>query len=93
MWIYEEFESGLFTVGHYDGKHKFVPESDHEDAAAAASRVHYLNGGTLPYRPSGAAPAQQPALEAGVPAEGQSGEEAPYDAAAVRARRARMRGS
>lgn len=45
MYVYIPSEPGLFTVGHYSPDGKWVPESDHESKDAAASRVHYLNGG------------------------------------------------
>lgn len=35
----------LWTVGFYDNKGEFQPESDHESKESAAERVHYLNGG------------------------------------------------
>lgn len=35
----------LWTVGFYKPDGEFEPESDHENREAAASRVHYLNGG------------------------------------------------
>lgn len=44
-YVYIQSEPGLWTVGFYDPTGKWVPESDHESAAAAAERVHYLNGG------------------------------------------------
>ena len=48
MWVYDEFERGLWTVGFYDPSGKFHPESDHTTPEAAARRVHYLNGGREP---------------------------------------------
>ena len=45
MWVYESFESGLWTVGYYAPGGKWMPESDHSSKDAAAARVHYLNGG------------------------------------------------
>ena len=45
MYIYIESEPGLYTVGFYDPKGVWVPESDYDDKEAAAKRVHYLNGG------------------------------------------------
>ena len=47
MYIYLKSEPGLFTVGHYAGE-QFHSESDHDTAAAAAERVHWLNGGNMP---------------------------------------------
>lgn len=55
-WVYKQTElaepgfAGLWTVGHYDGEGRFIPESDHHSPDEAAERVRYLNGGdaTLP---------------------------------------------
>ena len=44
MYVYKQTESYLWTVGFYDPKGKWHPESDHESPEAAAERVHYLNG-------------------------------------------------
>jgi hypothetical protein len=44
-YVYESFESGLWTVGFYDPSGKWHPESDHDSTGEAAKRVHYLNGG------------------------------------------------
>lgn len=44
-YVYIQSEPGLWTVGFYDPKGKFVPESDHDNTKEAAERVHYLNGG------------------------------------------------
>lgn len=46
MFVYINTEEHLWTVGHYDPNGKFIPESDHCSQEGAASRVHYLNGGT-----------------------------------------------
>lgn len=43
-WVYIKSEPNLFTVGFYDPKGEWQPESDHSDSEAAASRVNYLNG-------------------------------------------------
>lgn len=45
MYIYVLSEPGLWTVGFYDPTGKWHPESDHPTEAAAADRVHWLNGG------------------------------------------------
>ena len=45
QYVYQSFESGLWTVGFYSPDGKWHPESDHESRDAAAARVHYLNGG------------------------------------------------
>jgi len=34
----------LWTVGFYDTDGKWIPESDWNDPAKAAERVHWLNG-------------------------------------------------
>ncbi len=44
-WVYKQSEPGLWTVGFYEPNGKWQPESDHDTAASAAARVHYLNGG------------------------------------------------
>ncbi len=44
-WVYINSETNLFTVGFYDPKGKWQPESDHDTRESAAARVHYLNGG------------------------------------------------
>lgn len=44
-WVYLKTESNLYTVGFYDPKGKWNPDSDHETSDAAALRVHFLNGG------------------------------------------------
>jgi hypothetical protein len=45
MYVYIESEKGLYTVGFYDPKGNWHPESDHDSRSDAAHRVHYLNGG------------------------------------------------
>lgn len=45
MWVFIQSEPGLWTVGFYDPKGKWQPESDHSSSEAAAARVHFLNGG------------------------------------------------
>ena len=45
MHTYIQSQPGLYTVGHYDPKGKWVPESDWSDREEAAARVSYLNGG------------------------------------------------
>lgn len=50
-YVYIESEHGvLWTVGFYKPDGKWVAESDHNSEAAAAARVHYLNGGTMTER-------------------------------------------
>ena len=44
-WVYIQSEPGLWTVGFYDPNGKWHADSDHSTPAAAAERVHYLNGG------------------------------------------------
>lgn len=44
-WVYRESEPGLWTVGFYDPKGEWEPESDHKSSESAANRVHFLNGG------------------------------------------------
>lgn len=44
-WVYIKSEPSLWTVGFYDPKGQWQPESDHGSTEEAAKRVHYLNGG------------------------------------------------
>ena len=46
--------AGLWTVGFYDARGAWQPESDHATAREAADRVHWLNGGAPkdPVRPA-----------------------------------------
>lgn len=44
MYVYLESEPQLWTVGYYDAKHKWIPESDHSSGDDAAERVAWLNG-------------------------------------------------
>ncbi len=45
MYVYIQSEPGLYTVGFYDPKGEWHPESDHQDREEAAKRVAFLNGG------------------------------------------------
>ncbi len=47
MYIYIQSEKYLWTVGFYDPKGHFVPESDYSSREEAAMRVHWLNGGSV----------------------------------------------
>ena len=44
MYVYLNSESGLWTVGFYDPKGDWHPESDHGSQEKAAYRAAYLNG-------------------------------------------------
>lgn len=44
-YCYIRSEPGLWTVGFYDPKGNWHPDSDHSIREEAAKRVHYLNGG------------------------------------------------
>lgn len=46
-YVYIQSEPALWTVGTYDGG-EWEPESDHGSPAAAAERVRFLNGGSVP---------------------------------------------
>jgi hypothetical protein len=46
MWVYKKTEPQLWTVGFYDPKSEWYPESDHRSEKEAAERVHWLNGGS-----------------------------------------------
>lgn len=45
MWLYKQTGTNLWTVGYYDPKGKWEPDSDHSSSEEAANRVHWLNGG------------------------------------------------
>lgn len=51
MYVYIHSETNidtgmwLYTVGFYDPKGEWIPESDQETREKAAERCHYLNGG------------------------------------------------
>lgn len=45
MWVYEQTEPNLWTVGFYDTNGNWHTESDYCTQILAAERVHYLNGG------------------------------------------------
>jgi hypothetical protein len=45
MYVYIRSEHSLWTVGFYNPKGEWEPESDHDSAEKAAERVHWLNGG------------------------------------------------
>lgn len=47
MYVYIRSEKELWTVGFYDPKGKWNPESDHESAEKASDRVAYLNGSSF----------------------------------------------
>lgn len=44
MYVYIKSEPNLWTVGFYDPKGEWHPESDHATHVAAARRVAWLNG-------------------------------------------------
>ena len=46
MYVYRQFEPGLWTVGHYAPDGTWYPEDDYGNRDDAAKRVHYLNEGT-----------------------------------------------
>jgi len=43
-YVYIRSEPRLWTVGFYDPKGKWMPESDHDSKEAAAERTAWLNG-------------------------------------------------
>lgn len=45
MYIYIKTELGLWTVGFYNPKGEWMPESDYLSSEEAAKRVNWLNGG------------------------------------------------
>lgn len=44
MYVYQELERGLFTVGFYTPTGEWIAESDHATPELAANRVAFLNG-------------------------------------------------
>lgn len=44
MFVYLQTEPNLFTVGFYDNKKKWQPETDYPTREEAADRAAYLNG-------------------------------------------------
>ena len=44
MYVYKQTDVSLWTVGYYNPKGEWVPESDHDDSELAAKRVAWLNG-------------------------------------------------
>ncbi len=44
MYVYFESQPSVFTVGFYDPRGGWHPESDHRSAEDAANRVMRLNG-------------------------------------------------
>lgn len=45
MYVYRRTEQGMYTVGFYDPRGEWHPESDHPTPEAAATRVRWLHGG------------------------------------------------
>jgi hypothetical protein len=45
MYVYIRSEPNLYTVGFYDPKGNWIPDSDFGTQEEARIRVHYLNGG------------------------------------------------
>lgn len=45
MYVYRRTESGLWTVGYYDPRGEWHPESDWKTPEEAAARVRWLHGG------------------------------------------------
>jgi len=44
MWVYEQTEPGLWTVGYFDPQGKWHTDSDHTIREDAAKRCAWLNG-------------------------------------------------
>jgi len=44
MYVYIRSEPQMWTVGFYDPKGRWNPESDHDTPEEAAKRVSWLNG-------------------------------------------------
>ena len=45
QYVYIKTESGVWTVGFYDPKGEWYPDTDYDTQEEAAKRVHWLNGG------------------------------------------------
>ena len=45
MYVYIRAERELWVVGFYAPSGEWIAESDFDNKADAAARVHYLNGG------------------------------------------------
>ena len=48
MYVYVKSEPQLWTVGFYTPDGEWIAESDYDNKADAAERVHWLNGGGEP---------------------------------------------
>jgi hypothetical protein len=48
MWVYQQTEPGVWTVGFFDPDGVWNTDSDHGEKSKAARRVHFLNGGNVP---------------------------------------------
>ncbi|WP_444902205.1 hypothetical protein ACJJIG_04545 [Microbulbifer sp. SSSA007] len=44
MYVYQQTEPGLWTVGFYDPSGTWHTDSDHNSPELAANRVAFLNG-------------------------------------------------
>ena len=47
MYVYIKSDLNLWTVGFYKPDGEWIGESDYENRADAAERVHWLNGGNI----------------------------------------------
>ena len=47
MWVYQQTEEALWTVGYYAPDGEWHTDSDHGTKEEAAGRVSYLNGGEV----------------------------------------------
>lgn len=47
MYVYVRSEANLYTVGFFTPDGEWIAESDYENRADAAERVHWLNGGNI----------------------------------------------
>lgn len=45
MYVYVRSEANLWTVGFFTPEGEWIAESDYDNRADAAERVHWLNGG------------------------------------------------
>ena len=49
MYVYIKSKPELWTVGFYNPKGEWIPESDHADKESAAKRVAFLNGANVSF--------------------------------------------
>jgi hypothetical protein len=56
MYVVQQSDDGVWTVGYYTPAYTWVPESDHSTSDEAVERMRYLNGAPAPGKPTRAKP-------------------------------------